>query len=270
MSDSDICLLEESVATALITWPLRQGWSDAPEVALEPVPGLTAEAVAAAGAPALLGSVDAALLLDRFSVVTDLALVSWHTGPIALWTPARPDEIDGVAVALGHVSRTAEALARATLHNFYGIGVTGWERGLTEGQAVIREGPGALQAAEDGELSDLVRAWFILSDSPVPTHVLVVPKALTETPQRVDAVVRALRQALEVGIERRREVRRDVADRFNLDRDRLVDFQNDQTHVLSKTARKGWLDLLRRTERALKLPNPLAPEFVPLRARPQE
>ena len=268
MSDNDTCLVDDSLATALLTWPLKQGWVDANEsVTLELVPGLGAETVGERDVAALVSSVDAALLLDRFSVVTDLALVSWHNGPVALWTPARPDEIDNVPIALDGVSRTAEALARATLQNFYGITVAGWERDIAEGQAVIREGAEALQPAESGELSDLVRAWFILSDFPLPTHLLVVPKALTETPQRVQAIVRELQRLLEMGSERRREVRRDLAEQLGVDRDRLVDFQNDQTHALSKTARKGWLDLLRRTERALKLPSPIQPDFVTLRAQ---
>lgn len=258
----DVCLIDESIATALITEPVKQGLLAAPT--LELVAGLRAEAVAERDAGALLGSVDAALLLDSHSVVTDLALVSWHAGPYALWTPARPDEIDNVPVALDGVSRTAEAIARATIHHFFGITVAGWERDTGEGQAVVREGAEALRAAEQGVLSDLVRAWYVLSNYPFATHLLVVPKALTEQPERVAAIARTLRQALDLGIEHRREIRRDLTNAFDLDRDRLVDFQNDQKYTLTKSARKAWLDLLRRVQRPLKLPESPQPDFVTL------
>ncbi|HET7037093.1 MAG TPA: MqnA/MqnD/SBP family protein [Thermomicrobiaceae bacterium] len=258
----DVCLIDESIATALVTEPLKQSLIEADS--LELVAGLRAEAVAERGAYALLGSVDAALLLASHSVVTDFALVSGHSGPYALWTPTRPDEIDNVPVALDGVSRTAEAIARATIHHFFGITVAGWERDTGEGQAVVREGAGALRAAELGELNDLVRAWYVLTNFPFATHLLVVPKALTEQPERVAALVRTLQQALDAGIEHRREIRRDLTNEFDLDRDKLVDFQNDQKHTLSKSARKAWLDLLRRVQRPLRLQESPRPDFVTL------
>jgi hypothetical protein len=259
----DRCLIDDCLTTAFLTWSLKHGQATEPS-RFELVSGLRAEAVAERDACALIGSVDAALLLASHCVVTDVAFVSWHFGPYALWTPARPDEIDNVPVALDGVSRTAEALARATLHHFFGITVTGWDRQRSEGQAVVREGAGALRAPESGELNNLVRAWYILSSFPFATHLLVVPKAMAEDSHRVGRLVDSLKHALADGQEHRREVRRDLAAEFDLDRDKLVDFQTDQTFTLSRTARKAWLDLLRRVQRPLKLPESPNPDFVTL------
>jgi hypothetical protein len=62
--------------------------------------------------------------------------------------------------------------------------------------------------------------------------------------------------------ERRRELRRNLAEEFGLDRERLLAFQDEQTMALSKTARKGWLDLVRRVSRQMKLPSTEGIEFV--------
>ncbi|HET9014821.1 MAG TPA: MqnA/MqnD/SBP family protein [Thermomicrobiaceae bacterium] len=247
------CLIDDSLSTALLTYPLTHGWITVD--GLTPVSDLRADAVEQAGVPAVLGSVDAAPLLDRYAVVTDLSFVSHHSGAIALWTEARPDEIEQTAIALDGVSRTAEALARATISHFYGVQVTTWERDGAEGDAVVREGVPALQPATSGHLGDLVRAWFILTGFPLPTHLLVVPQRMVDTEADVLAsLVGDLRMVLAAGNERRRELRRNLADEFDLDRARLSELHAEQTTELSKTARKAWLDLLRRTGHAMKHP----------------
>ena len=257
----ETCLIDDSLTTAVFSYPVAHGWVASKR--LEVVPGLTAEIVASRKRCALIGSVDAALLLDRFAVVTDVALVSHHTGDIRLWTANRPDEVEHATVSLNGVSRTAEALARATIFHFYGIDVVGWDRMSSDGEAVVREGAAALSPVESGYLSDLVRAWFIMSGSPLATHVLVAPRDLADQGTRVlQPVIRALDAAYNVTTERRRQLRRDLEDAFGLDRDLLVAFQTDQTASLSKAARKGWLDLARRVGRAMNLPSVEAPVIV--------
>lgn len=257
----ETCLIDESLTTAVFSYPVAHGWV-APK-GLEVVPGLTAETVAARNTCALIGSVEAARLLDRFAVVTDIALVSHHTGDIRLWTANRPDEIEHANVALDGVSRTAEAVARSAIFHFFGIDVIGWDRRSSNGDAVVREGAAALTPVESGYLNDLVRAWFILSGSPLATHVLVVPKELAEQGVRtLQPVVKALNASFNVATERRRQLRRNLEDAFGLDRDQLVEFQTDQTVSLSKAARKGWLDLIRRVGRAMNLPSVEAPVIV--------
>ncbi len=257
----ETCLIDDSLTTAVFSYPVAQGWV-APK-GLEVVSGLTAEMVAARNACALIDSVEAALLLNRFAVVTDIALVSHHTGAIRLWTANRPDEIEHASISLNGVSRTAEAIARATIFHFFAIDVIGWDRRSSDGDAIVREGAPALTPVEAGYLNDLVRAWFILSGSPLATHVLVAPRELAEQGTRaLQPVVKALDASFNVATERRRQLRRDLEDATELDRDQLVEFQTDQTVTLSKTARKGWLDLVRRVGRAMNLPNVEAPVIV--------
>jgi hypothetical protein len=256
------CLIDDNMTTALIAEPIRQGWIE-PSVEFELLPKLDAETVEQRGTCALVGSVDACLLADRFTVVTDIALASWHAGAVALWTATRPDEIDNEPIVLGGVSRTAEAIARATIARFFGITITGWERNESTGVAVVREHEGAfLEEAEPAVLNDLVRAWFILSGLPVATHVLVAPKELLEQdPEAIVTLVEDLKAAAATGVGRRREIRRNMHTQFPGDRDQLVAFHNEQTLSLSKTVRKGWLDLVRRVGRSMNLPLPEAITF---------
>lgn len=250
------------MTTALMAEPLRQGWIDG-AADIELVSSLDAETVARREVSALVGSFDAALLADRFTVVTDVALTSWHAGAVALWTPTRPDEVDDVQIDLDGVSRTAEAIARATVSRFFGMTLRGWNRGVPEQQAVVREHQDAMMQIESGVLSDLVRAWFILSGLPIVTHALVVPNQLIENePQRVTQIVGHLKEAVQTGIKRRREIRRNLHDLYPVDRDQLVTFHNEQSITLSKTARKGWLDLMRRVGRSMGLPLPEDLRFV--------
>jgi hypothetical protein len=247
------------MTTALIAEPIRQGWID-PGSDFELVPKLDAETVGQRGTCALVGSIDACLLADRFVVVTDVAFASWHAGAVALWTPTRPDEIDNVPVILDGVSRTAEAIARATIARFFGITLTGWERNESTGEAVVREHQDAfLEEVEPAVLNDLVRAWFIMSGLPVATHVLVAPKELLDDEHdAIVSVVEDLKGAATTGVSRRREIRRNMHTQFPGDRDQLVAFHNEQTLTLSKTVRKGWLDLVRRVGRSMDLPLPEA------------
>jgi hypothetical protein len=257
-----VCLIDDNMTTALIAEPIRQSWVE-PSIEFELEPGLDAETVGQRGGCALVGSVDACLLADRFTVITDVALASWHAGAVALWTPVRPDEIDNVPVVLNGVSRTAEAIARATIARFFGITITGWERGESNGDAVVREHEGAFfEEVEPATLNDLVRSWFVLSGLPVATHLLIAPRALLEEdPNEVASVVEALKSAGSVGVSRRREIRRNMHTQFPGDRDQLVMFHNEQTLTLTKTVRKGWLDLIRRVGRAMNLPLPETVSF---------
>jgi hypothetical protein len=249
--------VEDNLTTALIAKPIRQGWLESAD-GLELVPKLTAEAVAQAEAMALLGSVDACLLADRFTIITDVGVASRHNGAVALRTSVRPDELDEVSVTLDGVSRTAEAIARATVARFFGITVNGYERESLLDEAVVFENLDAfIEEPEPTVINDLVRAWFIMSGLPVATHVLVVPNAfLANDPDAVAGVVDQLKLAATTGVERRREIRRNLHEQFPGDRDRLVAFHTEQTLSLTKTVRKGWLDLLRRVGHAMALPAP--------------
>ncbi len=257
-----ICLVDDNLTTGLIAETIRNGWIDDAD-SFELVSGLTAETVADRGACALLDGVEALRLADRFTVATDVGLVSWHSGAIALLTPTRPDEVDDVMVELNGVSPTAEAIARATIARFFGMTLRGFRRGDETGGVSVREHQDAILEIESGVLTDLVRAWFILSGLPVVTHAMVVPNDLIErAPDTVRTLVTGLGEAAQTGVKRRREIRRNMHSLYPVDRDQLVTFHNEQTISLSKTARKGWLDLVRRVGRAMSLPQPEAINFV--------
>jgi hypothetical protein len=254
--------VEDNLTTALIAEPIRQGWLE-PSEGLELVPVLTAEAVAQADAMALLGSIDGCLLADRFTIITDIGVASRHNGAVALRSAVRPDELNDVTIGLDSVSRTAEAIARATVARFFGVTVSGWSRDAAATEAEVLEHNDAfIEEPEPAVVNDLVRAWFIMSGLPVATHVLVVPnELLANDPESVASVVDQLKTAASTGVERRREIRRNLHEHFPGDRDRLVAFHTEQSLSLTKTVRKGWLDLLRRVGHAMSLPAPDALTF---------
>jgi hypothetical protein len=254
--------VEDNLTTALIAEPIRQGWLE-PSEGLELVPVLTAEAVAQADAMALLGSIDGCLLADRFTIITDIGVASRHNGAVALRSAVRPDELNDVTIGLDSVSRTAEAIARATVARFFGVTVSGWSREAAATEAEVLEHNDAfIEEPEPAVVNDLVRAWFIMSGLPVATHVLVVPnELLANDPESVASVVDQLKTAASTGVERRREIRRNLHEHFPGDRDRLVAFHTEQSLSLTKTVRKGWLDLLRRVGHAMSLPAPDALTF---------
>jgi len=260
-------MVEQSLTTAVVSYPVEQGWWKS-DGSIELVPPQTAGQVAAAGCAALMSSVEVCYLVDTHAIVTDVGLVSHHSGPVAIWTPRRPDEIEHAPVSLGDVSLTAEALARVTLGHFYGIEADGYLRGdeVIDGEApplFVREGLSAFHPPESGELNDLVRAWFILTSFPLPTHLLVVPREIAEQePDEVESLVTTLRSILDISHQKRRELRRDLASDLDLDRDRFSAFQQDQTTAVSKSVRKAWLDLLRRVSRSMKLPPVTEPLFI--------
>jgi hypothetical protein len=254
--------VEDNLTTALIAEPIRQGWLE-PSEGLELVPVLTAEAVAQADAMALLGSIDGCLLAGRFTIITDVGVASRHNGAVALRSAVRPDELNDVTIGLDSVSRTAEAIARATVARFFGVTVSGWSREAAATEAEVLEHNDAyIEEPEPAVVNDLVRAWFIMSGLPVATHVLVVPnELLANDPESVASVVDQLKTAASTGVERRREIRRNLHEHFPGDRDRLVAFHTEQSLSLTKTVRKGWLDLLRRVGHAMSLPAPDALTF---------
>jgi hypothetical protein len=254
--------VEDNLTTALIAEPIRQGWLE-PSEGLELVPVLTAEAVAQADAMALLGSIDGCLLADRFTIITDVGVASRHNGAVALRSAVRPDELNDVTIGLDSVSRTAEAIARATVARFFGVTESGWSRDAAATEAEVLEHNDAfIEEPEPAVVNDLVRAGFIMSGLPVATHVLVVPnELLANDPESVASVVDQLKTAASTGVERRREIRRNLHEHFPGDRDRLVAFHTEQSLSLTKTVRKGWLDLLRRVGHAMSLPAPDALTF---------
>lgn len=256
------CIIEANLTTSIFSYPFHRGWLDAPEWLVLPE-RVSAELLRDDSSIALIDAIEATRLFETHSVISDIALVSTHQSVIRMHSAQRPDEVEHAVVQLGEVSPTAEALARSTIHHFYGIDVVDWNRSQQPGDVTILDGPEALRVNNEGYMEDLVRAWFILTSLPVPTHVLVAPRETVEqSPDSIETVVDLLRRAVSMSEERRRELRRNVSADYELDRDRLTDFLNDQKPWLTKSGRKGWIDLANRVQRAMNLPDNLNPDVV--------
>ena len=253
------CLLETSITTSSISYPFARGWLDAPDW-LDLQERVTADMIGEQRACALVDAIDATRLFETHAVLSDLALVSTHNGPIALHSERRPDEIENAVVQLGTVGPVAEAAARATIHHFYGIDVLDWSRAADHGDIEVVQDTEVFTEAGDIFREDLVRAWFILTSLSLPSHVFVAPlDVLQDQPELIQPIMNELRRATNVSDERRRELRRNLSDDHDLDRDRLTQFLNDQKTRLTKSGRKGWLDLANRVAKAMQLPDELRP-----------
>lgn len=256
------CIIEASLATSLYSYPFQRGWLDTPDWLILR-DRVTPDQLEEGDACALIDAIDATRLLDSFSVITDVGLVSTHRGTINMRTVQRPDEVENAVVQLGEVSSTAEALARATIYHFYGIDVMDWNRSNQDSDVSVVEGPDALRSGGDAYMEDLVRAWFILTSLALPSHLLIAPRDLLGRDQEgVKEMVRQLRRSVEVSSERRRELRRNLSEDLEIDRELLTEFLNDQKPRLTRSARKGWLDLTNRAARAMDLPVGPDPDVV--------
>jgi predicted solute-binding protein len=246
-------LLHESLATSPLTYPFENGWL-APAREIIRRPHLEAADVPP-DAAALLPSSEITLLQETHLVHPAIAVIAEQRGTVALRTPARPDEIEPTPVHLLDTSGSAELLARATLEQFYGILPTGWTRS-TDGtaRAVVVEGALALRAPEAGYAEDLVRAWYILTGQPWVSHLLAVPRdALSD---EIETVVGDVAQALAVSHERRRDLRRELAERHDVDRDLLTDAFAAQRYRLDEPDRRALLMLLQKGNRGSAYPYP--------------
>ncbi|HEY8445658.1 MAG TPA: MqnA/MqnD/SBP family protein [Thermomicrobiales bacterium] len=244
-------LVHDTLATAPLVFPIRAGWVEDGGL-IEAAPELPASAIGPDDI-ALIPAAEIAHLQETHLVVPDVAIVGEREGPIAMRSPVRPDAVQETAVRLYGTSGTAELLARATLRPFFGITPTDWTtEASAEAQVVIVEGMEAVREPEAGFAEDLYRAWFILTGQPVVSHLLVAPKGI----KRVDltGLLDVLECARLAAQERRRELRRSLADEYDLDRDRLVAVQKAQRFHLEEADRQALLNLFQRGARGSAYP----------------
>ena len=185
--------------------PIREGWGD-DAAGIELRAGITAADVTADDI-ALLPLPEATVLTQTHVIDRSVAIVHDGAGMVAMRTPVRPDEIDQVPVYLRDVGASGEVLTRALLRSYFGIEATELTReDPPDGaQVVVSEGVAALQPAESGFREDLARSWFIMTGKAYVSHVTGVGVgAMARDPD--DALAR-LRAALDLGWQRRRDVR---------------------------------------------------------------
>ena len=241
-------LLDDSPVIAPLALALELGWATLP-VPVRTIAGLTASTMRAhPGAVGFTPLAEYADLQRDYTILPDLAAGGHHDAATILIADRRLDEVDDPIVDLGASSRTTELLVRATLLKFYGIAAAAWLRDGEEPQASdeaqqsieIRDGGEALHlldAPGDRVISDLGRAWFILTGFPPVSHLLLTPTSRLED-SALEALLAALPVALDVVNERRRELRRTLAERYGVSRELLNSFNADQFLNLTGDAQK--------------------------------
>lgn len=251
-------LLDDAPAIAPLALALELGWATLP-VPVRTIAGLTA-ATARDNPEALVFAplAEYADLQGSYTILPELAAGGRHGVATVLLADRRLDEVDDPVVDLADISRTSECFARATMLKFYGITAAAWVRdgqepppapegGEPRPVVEIREGGEALHLLDEpGErvVSDLGRSWFILSGLPPVSHLLLAPTAFLEKADSgVQDLLTAITVALAVVQERRRELRRTLAERYGVSRDLLNTFYNDQFLTLTGDAQKSILAL---------------------------
>lgn len=202
---------------------------------------------------ALLPAAEVALLTGTHLVDPEFGISTSESGAIAMRTPVRPDEIEEASILLYNVSGTAELLARATIWPFYGIKTTAWatEADGTSTIAIV-DGTDALEAPEAGFSEDLVRAWYILTEQPVVTHLLVTPFEATGV--QIERARLTLADAAAVGYANRRELRKAIQAESRVDAQRLIDFLARIRYDLDGPARTAAYSLIARGSGGTRYP----------------
>lgn len=240
--------IDDSLMTALITVPLRERWVEA-EVPYEVRKGLAAGDLGP-GDVALLPSPEATLLGRTHFIDPSVAVVSEAKSAIAMQTPVRPDGVEATPINAVGAGALAEVLLRALLRPYFGITASSFIRdaadpALAEAQVTLLDGMDALRKVEDGFREDLAKAWFILTNSPVVHAVTVV--GVEAEARGADAEIGLLRDAVASGIERRRDIRRDlIGDDESVDRDRLVALTNGARFAFDDADRQAYRNLMAR------------------------
>lgn len=229
--------IDENLMTGMISTPLKQGWLET-DVPYEVVPNLTADKVGRADV-ALISVAEAASLVDTHYIDPVIAVVSGLSpdvplSTIAMRTPVRPDGIEESPIRMIDTTSTAELLTRALIRPYFGITADGFvtdaeSEGAEAAQTVVVDGRMGLTEPEAGSQEDLVKAWFVLTGTSVVYAVAVVGVEADGG----DAEIGLLRSALDLGLDRRRDVRRELAgDDDSIDREKLGAITNGLKYKL--------------------------------------
>lgn len=226
--------IDENLMTGMIAIPLREGWVET-DIDVEVVPNLTADRVGRADV-ALLSVAESASLVDTHYIDPSIAVVSGEPplSNIAMRTPVRPDGITESVIRMIDTTPTAELLIRALLRSFFGISATGFvyeagAPGAEDAACVIIDGRLGLTEQESGFQEDLVKAWYVLTGTPVVYAVAVVGVEADGG----DAELALLRSGLDTGVERRRDVRQILAGQDDaIDREKLATITNALVYQL--------------------------------------
>lgn len=231
--------IDHNLMTGMISLPLREGWIEH-ELDVQVVPNLTASQVGR-GDVALVSVAGSSLLVDTHFIDPAVAVASGSApesaiSSIVMRTPVRPDGVEETPIRMIDTTPTADLLVRALIRSFFGITVSTFvydasDPAAGEAQVVVLDGPRGLTDADHGHQEDLVKAWYVLTGTPV---VYAVAAVGVEADGGRDEIA-LLQKALTVGLERRRDVRRILAgDDESVDRDRLAAITNGLRYQLDE------------------------------------
>jgi hypothetical protein len=240
--------VDRALETSYITAGIERADSDSVKV----LDRLTAANVEASDF-ALIPTPEIALLTDTHGVDTTFGVTVAESGAIAMRSPIRPDEFEDASIVLYDVSSTAELLARATIWPYYGIRASTWTKEPDGTSTVtIVDGLTALEPVEAGFSEDLVRAWYILTEQSVVTHLLAIPVGAAD--EQVEKVRTVLTDAMAAGYAARREVRRALQEESSVEGDRLVEFLAGLRYDLDTDDRMAAYSLIARGSGGTRFP----------------
>ncbi len=243
--------IDDSLMTGMIATPFREGWLES-DLDVQIVSNLTADRIGT-GDVALISVAEAASLVDTHFIDPAIAVAGGNTpesaiSAIVMRTPVRPDGVDETPIRMIDTTPTAELLIRALLRPYFGITGAGFvydstDPAAAEAQVVVLDGPRGLTDADHGYQEDLAKAWYVLTGTPVVYAVAVVG-IHADGGEKEIAV---LNEALAIGQERRRDVRRILAgDDDSVDRDRMAAMTNGLRYELDATDVRSASNLLSR------------------------
>lgn len=240
--------IDDNLITGMIAIPLREGWLET-DIDYDIVTNLTADRVGR-GDVALISVAEAASLVDTHYIDPSIAVVAGSppVSNIAMRTPVRPDGIDESPIRMIDTTPTAELLIRALLRPFFGISADGFihdpnDPHANDAQCVVIDGQLGLTDPELGQQEDLVKAWYVLTGVPVVYAVAVVGVEA----QFGENELALLRSALDLGVERRRDVRRILAgEDESIDRDKFATITNGLKYTLDSASVQSANNLLAR------------------------
>ena len=229
--------VDDNLMTGMLAKPLREGWLET-SVLFEVVANLTADKVGR-GDVALISVAEASRLVDTHYIDPSIAVVSGLSPDVplstmAMRTPVRPDGIEQSPIRMIDTSSTAELLTRALIGSFFGISAEDFvhdaaDPGAADAQVAIVDGLLGLTEPEMGFQEDLLKAWYVLTGTQVVYAVAVVGVEADGG----EAELGLLRSALDLGVERRRDVRRILAGEDEaIDRGKLAAITNGLKYQL--------------------------------------
>jgi len=239
--------IDDSLITAMIAMPLAEGWVET-EVPFEIRKGLRAADIGPSDV-ALIAGPEAAMLGETHVIDPAVAVVAEGISAIVMRTPVRPDGVEETPIRLLDVGPTAEVLMRALLRPYFGITAASFVRDAddpiaSEAQVVVLDGLMALTEPEYGFQEDLAKSWFILTNAALVHAVTVI--GVEALARGAEAEIETLERAVEIGHERRRDIRRSIAGDEEIDRDRLVELTNRTRFFLTGEDRQSLRNLMAR------------------------